>query len=241
MKSTLFHKGVFGAFVHEGEVTEVRILRAFGKSLAWGNEFARGTVAGYFDRHEAFCKAVQAADKTNHNGIYFSLQIVDPRLIGRSFNRLKPTNLTTSDNNIIGFRWLPIDLDPVRPSGISASKSEIMEAVKLKPKIIVWVKEKYGFADPIQAFSGNGIHLLFRLPDLPATDENKEFIKGVLSEIAEEFDTEEVTIDTTVFNPARIWKCYGTIAKKGDPVPEGPGREQRPHRVAFIETLGANT
>jgi len=240
MKLTLFDKLIFQAFVHEREVTEVRIVKAYGKSPAWNNDFARGAVAGYFDDHEAFCRAVQAADKNKHNGIYFCLQTIDPRLIGRAFNRLKPTNLTTSDNNVIAYRWLPIDLDPVRPSGISASKSEILEAAKLKPKIILWVKERYGFADPIQAFSGNGSHLLFRLPDLPATVENKEFIKGVLSEIAEEFDNEAVTIDTTVFNPARIWKLYGTTAKKGDPVPEGPGREARPHRMAFIETLGAN-
>jgi hypothetical protein len=167
--------------------------------------------------------------------------VIDPRLIGRSFNRLKPTNLTTSDNNVIAYRWLPVDLDPVRPSGISASKSEIMEAIKLKPPAIQWVKEKYGFADPIQAFSGNGLHLLFRLPDLSPSDENKEFIKGALSEIADEFDTDWVTIDKTNFNPARIWKLYGTTAKKGDPVPAGPDREARPHRMAFIESLGANT
>jgi hypothetical protein len=241
MKLPLFDLIAFRKFVSPGECTEVRIPKVFNKSPAWGNEFARGTVSGYFDNHEAFCQAVKLADKANHDGIYFTLQVIDPRLIGRSFNRLKPTNLTTSDNNVIAYRWLPVDLDPVRPSGISASKTEILEAVKMKPKVIQWVKERYGFADPIQAFSGNGLHLLFRLPDLPATDENREFIKGALLEIADEFDTDLVTIDRTNFNPARIWKLYGTTAKKGDPVPEGQGREARPHRVAFIETLGANS
>ena len=34
--------------------------------------------------------------------------------------------------------------------------------------------------------------------------------------------------DATVYNPARVWKLYGTTAKKGDPT------EDRPHRKAQI-------
>ena len=45
-----------------------------------------------------------------------------------------------------------------------------------------------------------------------------------------------MNIDTTVFNPARIWKLYGTTARKGDPVPAGPSREARPHRMAYIDS-----
>ncbi len=31
---------------------------------------------------------------------------------------------TTSDNDILGYQWILIDADPVRPSGVSASKDE---------------------------------------------------------------------------------------------------------------------
>ena len=31
---------------------------------------------------------------------------------------------TTSDNDILGYQWILIDADPVRPSGVSASKEE---------------------------------------------------------------------------------------------------------------------
>jgi len=70
------------------------------------------------------------------------------------------------------------------------------------------------------------------------TPENQEFIKGILEHVAETFNNGKVSIDTTVSNPARIWKLYGTTAKKGDPVPEGPHREARPYRLSYILTLG---
>jgi hypothetical protein len=37
---TLLDRTVFETFVHPGEVVEVRILGASGKSSAWGNEAA---------------------------------------------------------------------------------------------------------------------------------------------------------------------------------------------------------
>ena len=48
---TFFDKRVWDIFIHRGEITEVRILKVYGKSRAWGNGFARGAVIGYFDDH----------------------------------------------------------------------------------------------------------------------------------------------------------------------------------------------
>ena len=42
------------------------------------------------------------------------------------------------------------------------------------------------------------------------------------------FNGNGVTFDTSVHNPARIWKFYGTLACKGDSLPD------RPHRLARI-------
>jgi hypothetical protein len=236
-KPTFFDQNVWNTFVNPGEVVEIRIPKVYGKSPAWGNEFAKGTVSGYFDNHDAFCKAVKAADKTKHGGIYFNLQVIDPRLIGRAFNRIKPAEVTTSDQNVITYRWLPIDLDPVRPSGIASSDSELKAALELRDKVAQRIIKEYGFSKPIKAMSGNGAHLLFRLPDM-SVEQGKHFVYNILIVLAKEFDTDKVTIDTTVFNPARIWKLYGTTARKGDAVPAGPGREARPHRMAYIDDLG---
>ncbi len=237
---TLFDRPVFETFVKPGEVVEVRILGASGKSPAWGNEYVRGVVTGYFDAFDAFRKIVQLTDKATHGGIYFTLQVIDPRLIGRAFNRLRPSDLTTSDNNVLAYRWLPVDLDPVRPSGISSSNAELAEALVLRDAVAEWVAQELAFPSPIRAMSGNGGHLLFRLPDMPANDETRQFIKGTLEMLAARFNTDKVHVDTTCFNPARIWKLYGTTARKGDPVSEGPGREARPHRMAYIDDMGDN-
>ena len=239
-KRSMYDPKVFRIFLKPGEVVEARIPKVFGKLPAWGNEYAKGTVSGYFDNHEAFCRAIQIADEIRHCGIYYTLQVIDPRLIGRAFNRLKPSDITTSDNNVIAYRWLPIDFDPVRPAGVSSSDNELKEALSLRDEVAEWVIREMRFPAPIRAMSGNGGHLLFRLPDLPVSDENRSFVKNTLEGLAQRFNTGQVIIDTTVHNPARIWKLYGTTARKGDEVPLGPNREARPYRIAYIDDLGAN-
>ena len=237
-KLSLFDRQVFEAFVRPGEVTEVRILGVHGKASAWNGEWARGTVCGYFDDHEAFCKAVQAADKAPHSSIYFTLQVIDRRLIGRAFNRLKPTSVTTSDPNVTAYRWLPVDIDPVRPAGIASSDAELKEAMVLRDRMAEEITKDRGWPAPIRGMSGNGGHLLYALGDLPATEQTTLFIKGILFELGKKYNTPTVNIDQTVFNPARIWKLYGTTARKGDEVPAGPNREARPHRMSYISSMG---
>jgi hypothetical protein len=234
-KLTLFDLHVFQEFVHPGEVVEVRILHFNGK---WNGQYARGTVAGYFDDHELFCKEVERADELDHKGIYFTLQVIDPRLIARSFNRLKSIDTTTSDKEVLSYRWLPVDLDSVRPSGISANDSELAEALKLRKVVGNYLVNEMDFPGPILAMSGNGGHVLCRLPDIPVTEENQKFIKNILNGLSDRFTNDRVKIDTTVFNPGRIWRLYGTTCKKGDAVPGGPGRDARPHRKAYIDDLG---
>ncbi len=235
---TLFDKRAWKIFLSAGEVVEVRIPKGFGK-LFNCKDYLRGTIAGYFDNQDDFIKWVKEADRSlKHEGIYFTLQVIDSRVLGRAFNRLKQSQLTTADNNVLAYRWLPIDVDPVRPSGVSSSDTELKESLTLRDKVAVWLMAEQGFPAPIRAMSGNGGHLLFRLPDLPVNEENKSFIRNVINITAEHFDTDRIKIDRTVFNPARIWKLYGTKTSKGDVIPAGQYREARPHRIAYIERLG---
>jgi len=231
----LFDKVSFETFIHPGEVAEVRVLYFKGRI---NNENVRGTISGYFDEYKAFCEAVHALDSQSHGGIYFTLQIVDRRLLARAFNRMRPGIPATSDSNVTFYRWIPIDLDPVRPSGISSSDSELQEALSLRDTVSEWISENLQFPRPIKAMSGNGWHLLYRLPDMPVNDENRTFVKNTLEGLAQRFNTDSVEIDTTVFNPARIWKLYGTTARKGDELPGNQYRVARPHRMTYIEDLG---
>jgi hypothetical protein len=233
MNGTLLERDVFGHFVKPGEVTEVRAFIS-GKHLAWGNEYSKGIVSGYFDCHASFCDSIRALDKLPHEGIYFTLQVIDPRLLARAFNRLAVLKTTTSDRDVIAYRWLPIDLDPVRPAGISASDAELEAAISLRDEIAEKISSSYQLPPPVRAISGNGAHLLYRLPDLAAKDYSAT-VKSYLEEISQRFSNSAVHVDSKNFNPARIWKLFGTTARKGDPVPAGNGRPARPHRLAYID------
>ena len=90
-----------------------------------------------------------------------------------------------------------------------------------------------GFNEPVTAMSGNGIHLLYRIR-LKNSSENKELIKKCLEVLDMFFSTDEVAIDTANFNPARICKLYGTMARKGSNTPE------RPHRMSCMLSEGGS-
>jgi len=183
---------------------------------------------------------VSKAIQSQESNIYFTLQVIDPRLIGRSCNKLKPTSLTTSDNNVLFYRWIPIDIDPIRPSGVSSSDSELTSAMEIRDIICEWIIDATNYSAPIKGMSGNGAHLLIRLPeDIPVNDDSKEEIRSFLEIVSQQFSTDKVDIDTAVFNPARIWKLYGSKAMKGDEVPGNQYRETLIHRRSYIDDLGS--
>ena len=82
--------------------------------------------------------------------------------------------------------------------------------------------------EPILADSGNGgMHLVYGL-DLPNDDPSRLLVENFLKAVAERFSDDKVNVDVSVFNAARISKVYGTMACKGDDIPE------RPHRLSRI-------
>ena len=121
-------------------------------------------------------------------------------------------------------RWLLIDADPVRISGMSSTDAEREKAREVVDRVRKELTTN-GWPVPVVADSGNGYHLLYRI-DLPADDQG--LVKRVLTALAARFDTEQVKIDQKVYNPGRIVKLYGTLARKGSNVP------QRPHRTSQV-------
>lgn len=137
------------------------------------------------------------------------------------------------DDDISSYRWLLIDIDPVRNAEtqeVSSSDAEKEEAWRSVSSICDFLNEK-GMYNPVICDSGNGYHLHYRV-DLENNAENKALVKHILSFLSEKFANGAVKIDTAVFNPARIIKMYGTFARKGENDIEGG----RPHRKSgFIE------
>ncbi len=193
-----------------GEVAE---LRAFSD---------RGTTSGYFDDYRELTSVAAGLDDRGYQ-VYVTLNPVLPALLARSENRLESRpKATTTDSDIVKRSWLPIDLDPVRPSGISASDLEKQAAIQRGAEIRGYLTAR-GWPDPLEADSGNGAHLLYGV-DLPNDRESLELVRGVLEALDFLFSDGAVSVDTGVANAARIWKLYGTTARKGD------STEDRPHR-----------
>lgn len=230
---------VYKIFFHPGEVVEIRAYGLSRNNKAWeGWAGGSGIVSGYFDNAKDFGRAAAELEQAKAPGVYFTLNPVNPDLLARAANRLKAASAkssSTTDKDIAYIRWIPIDIDPIRPSGISSTNDELKEAIKLRNKIAKWW-EKLSGTPGIKAVSGNGAHLLYRLQDWEIKnkdridkDERVVWIKGTLKLLNEKFGGGKVDVDTSVFNPSRIWKLYGTTARKGDSIPS------RPHRMSYIE------
>lgn len=199
----------------EGEVTELRILKT-----------SRGTVSGYFDDNEELAENAAKYDG-KVPAIYFTLNPVKPDLLPRAANRVvQRAKNTTADADIERRCWFPIDFDPVRPAGISSTDEEHQAAHSMAKEVQQFLAGK-GWIEPIVADSGNGAHLLYPI-DLPNDDESTMLIKQALEALDFQFSNEKVNVDKSVFNAARIWKLYGTMAGKGDHT------DERPHRLSQI-------
>ena len=193
--------------------------------------------SGYFSNADTAIKALQdfrpewnARTKTARAAnIFITLNPINMSCYSRKQHDCFIENVqpTTKDNEITALHWLLIDLDPKRLSGVSSSEEEL-ELAKAKARTIHDFLSARGFKEPICAMSGNGIHLVYRF-DVPNTSENVAVFENALKVLSEKFSDNEVEVDTTVFNPARICKLWGTIAQKGATTPE------RPHRKAYIE------
>ena len=183
----------------------------------------KGADAGYFDD---FAKLAQEANRMsgNYPAVYMTLNPCDPALLSRAYNRVKKwATDTTTDSQIMRRRNMLIDADATRPGGISSTNEE-HEAAIARVRQIAANLTACGWPAPLLADSGNGGHLVYRI-DLPADDTR---VQKVLKALATKYDDDVIKIDTSVYNPARITKVYGTLACKGDNTPT------RPHRWARI-------
>jgi hypothetical protein len=195
-----------------GDVREIRIL---GR---------RGPESGYFDDVNKLTAAVKAYD--GRENVYMTINPVDPALLARAANRIASrARSTTSDSDVVSRRWLPVDIDPVRPTGISASDVECEHALATARSIYQYLHEM-AWPDPVTAMSGNGYWLLYPI-DLPNDAAAKGMIEGVLAHLSGRFSSSAVAIDTTVSNASRIVALIGTMKVKGDPTIERPHRRSR--------------
>lgn len=213
-----------------GDVFEIRALDA--QTAAYNRPH---TVSGYFD-YEHISKAVAAIADTIRfaRGIYYTPNPVEPALLARAANRFRDMGQrdpSTADKDIPRRRWLLIDCDAIRPSGISSSDAEHAAALTKAAEIRDGLASM-GFPAPVEIDSGNGAQLMYAV-DLPGGIDDT-ICKSVLQSL-QAVNSPAVDIDETVFNASRIWRLPGSVNCKGDPIPDRPHRRAR--IIAFPDEL----
>lgn len=211
------------AIFRPGDVFEIRALDATTRGYNRPH-----TVSGYFDYgHIAMAVGTIVKEITSAHGIYYTPNPVEPALLARAANRLRDMGQkdpSTADKDIPRRRWLLIDCDAVRPSGISSSDEE-HQAAREKAIEIRDGLASMGFPQPIEIDSGNGAQLMYSI-DLPGGLDN-EICEKILAQL-QSCNTPQVNVDKSVFNASRIWRMPGSMNCKGDNIPG------RLHRQAQI-------
>lgn len=189
---------------------------------------SKKTLSGYFTDVETIISEVSKYDNFN---LYFTLNRINEACASRSqANKLMQSPKTsTADNDIISRDWVLIDLDPKRPTDTNATDQEKELAKEVANRIFAFLRD-VGFARPIIADSSNGYHFLYKV-QMKNSTENNELIKRFLATIDTMFSTEDVDVDTTVFNPSRICKLYGTVSRKGSNSTDRPQRQSKFYRL----------
>lgn len=202
----------------DGHLFEVRVIYN-----------SKTVYSGYFKSADDLMAALSRdiRDYANCN-IYITLNYLNDECYSRSQrNRFMSKGLaTTSDKDVLGYEWIFIDVDPHRTTAVSSSDAQVEKAKVIGNKVYAFMKN-LGFYDPICGFSGNGVHLLYRVK-IKNSEENVKLINNCLKVLDMFFSTDDVQIDLKNFNPARVCKLYGTKAQKGSDTKE------RPHRMSRI-------
>ena len=203
----------------DGQLFEVRVIYGTAPALS-----------GYFTDADTLIDNLKRINHRDCN-VYITLNQINHACYSRTqrneFYRSPKTS--TKDNEIDGYDWLMIDLDPDRVTGVSSSAEELQAAHNLGNKIYVALKN-LGFEKPICADSGNGVHLLYRI-SLENNPERTALVKRCLQALDMLFSDDKIKIDVSNHNPSRICKLYGTLAQKGS------NTEERPHRMSRITMI----
>lgn len=140
------------------------------------------------------------------SGVYCTLNRINPDALHRMDGH------SVGDDDIERLTTLFFDIDPVRSKGAAATDAQHELALKKAEQLEAFLKAQQWFGVKID--SGNGAYLLYKI-DLDPAD--AYLVEGVLRTMDELLSTEEVKIDTCVYNPSRICRVPGTMNRKAEP------------------------
>ncbi len=204
--------------VGDDSVIELRAISPTGSSAPIIKHYRVESYSNIKALKEAF---ERDAIRLNNDGfnIYTVMNPIRPNFDGKA----------AKDYDIECRKWLLIDIDKASSEKRPSTQSELDAAKELAQAVANELKLQ-GWGDPgLVVMSGNGYHLYYDLGRMPNTLEATQLVQAALSELAKSFDTSTVKVDQVVYNPSRITKVVGTVARKGENTPETP------HRIARME------
>lgn len=202
-----------GLFVGPDQVTELRALRVNG-SETWSG-FFKGS-----DLRSLACAALQL--ETVAGGVYFVPNPVNaPARAKLGVVKQLMRGEGTTDEMVAARRWLLVDIDPVR-FGIDGRPIDSDCPSTDAEREAAWqvlsrsrgALEAFGLTGGIIGDSGNGYHLCYPV-ELPNDDAARTLHRFVLATLEARGGDTRAHVDLKTFNAARIWKLYGTQARKG--------------------------
>ena len=135
--------------------------------------------SGYFREVDTAINELKRQNLRKAN-VYITLNEINAACYDRSQKDVlrQYSKASTSDNDISGYDWLMVDLDPVRPTDTSSTDEQIELAKKAGNEVFKFMSN-IGFERPLCAFSGNGVHLLYKV-FLKSDESNKSIIQKCL-------------------------------------------------------------
>jgi hypothetical protein len=188
------------------------------------------------ERIRGFNGAYQLVNGPIESGVFhrYPLDRICPAWNGRA-----------SDANVCFRRATFIDIDPIRPKGISATEAEKVAAIDVCHAVEQFLIGALGVPSALaHGDSGNGCFILVATEPCISTPEATLRVNRFLKLLAREFNTDRVQIDTSVGNAARLMPCPGTWKRNGEDTVERPHRRVyfscRPnvHRIPLESIVG---
>ncbi len=215
----------------EGHVYELRFLEIKGRG-------APRQGSGYFDDNAKAARAAIGYDLADCLGAYITVNPVVPDCFPRGPNKvIDYAKKTTGQREILRYRWVVIDCDPKRPSGVPATQGQLDAALTFAGRVKIMLAKQFDWPAPAEGVSGNGAYLLYRI-DLPNDDATRQLVEGVLKAIMPLMEREEedpaaankdivIDVDESMFDLNQLIRVLGTLNKKGHPTQRQPHRRSR--------------
>ena len=207
----------------EGYGTDIRIIGHSGKH--------RWVRSGRYDDYSKLADDVEFYDGKAH--IYSSLnpvQIKSDKFQHRLNELVRhekgKNGKPATDECVDHYSWLLLDFDPKRSQNLSSLDVELWEARRLATTVLENEFIPHGIIG-LGGYSGNGIHALIPITG-ETSEQNVRMLSDILSHLAEKYENDKGDLDTTVYNPSRLVRLYGTVNCKGK------DEKDRPHRRSIL-------